>query len=153
MTAIGSVTPTPGQVEATFTDLTAPPLRPVYYRITAANASGAESAPTDVVTGRALRVDAPAPPTVASLQRLPGSPPAIRITWTVEEPLEVTVQRRETEGDPVWRTVALWLSAGTLTFDDREVETAVGYLYRLRGRDSSGVLTELSAPATIAPSP
>jgi hypothetical protein len=146
MSVVGTPDRSGSGIETAFIDTPAPALRTLYYRITAVPASGQESLPTDVVSGRASRSFAPLPPASVVATRVTAPATGVRLTWTMEEPLAITIQRREAAGDPIWTTVALWFPAGTLTFDDLTAQPDVAYLYRLRGRDEAGILSALTEP-------
>jgi hypothetical protein len=153
MTVLATVPASVSASQTSYVDNNAPALQTLFYRVVAVNAAGAQSPPSAIMSGRALRLSAPAAPALISVQRVAGPPPAVRLTWTIDEPLEVNVQRREVGGDPIWRAVSDWLPTSTTSFNDSSIESGLEYAYRLRGRDQAGVLSDLGIPmSTISSS-
>jgi len=121
--------------------------QPYFYRLTSVYSAGFESEPSLPVEGRAFRKIPPTPPVLAVPSVVAG--PAVHVTWTTDEPLQVTIQR-QTEGEFAWHTIADWLDAAVTSFDDTDVISGVGYSYRVRGRDAAQIQTDLSAVQTVA---
>jgi hypothetical protein len=71
----------------------------------------------------------------------------IDLSWSVEEPLEVLVQRRE-HGQIAWRNWTDWLPEGTAKyFDSKPGECPIQY--RLVARDLQQRLTEPSSILSV----
>ncbi len=109
-----------------------------FYRVTARDDVGNESAASPPVMARAYRAGAPDPPhSVAASRETQGTDSFVRVTWETAEALDVLVQRRRS-GVTFWSILTDWLPAATTAFDDRTADTDVAYEYRLKGRDPSG---------------
>ena len=131
-----------GQI--TFTDFDVQPLVDYFYRLVSIGPTGVESEPSAVGRTHAFRLDPPLRPELLSVQRLTAPVLAFRITWAAAADLAILVQRRAV-GSPGWTSVGGgWLSAGTTSVDDAAVEAGKQYEYRVRGRDATGVQTDLS---------
>jgi hypothetical protein len=135
--------------EVTWADAV-PALVTFWYRLTAMDGVGNESPPSAVLKGRAYRASPPGAPTwVSGLWLTVNDSTFVQFTWTLPEALEVLVQRRRI-GTAVWVTLAIWLPLGTTTFDDTTAEPTIEYVYRLKGRDVSGLEGEASTELIVS---
>ena len=149
MTVIATLSSDPANPTTTFVDAEPPLLRSLYYRLAGTTTDGSESPASAPVSGRATRSVAPSPPSLSASQP-DATAPTVRLAISSDEPLQVTIQRSANGGDPIWVTVALWLPVGTQTFDDTTATSGVSYLYRARGRDDSGMQSDLSEAVAIS---
>ena len=131
----------------TFVDRDVQPLKDYFYRLVAIGPTNVESPPSDVARGRAIRVQAAAPPVITSVTPITSPVPGFQVNWDAGVDLAVLVQRNAV-GVPGWSTLGTWQPAGTASFVDTSVQAGVVYQYRLRGRDASGIQTDLSDPVS-----
>lgn len=123
---------------------------PYFYRVTAVDSQGNESAPSVIATGKAYRLGSPEPPyDVSAVVETDSSTRRVVLRWETIEPLEVSVQRRTSNS--AWSSIASWLPPDTKSIVDMPVEEGLEHFYRLRGRDLFGRQTTLSEPAAVIP--
>jgi hypothetical protein len=135
------------QGEIVVLDREVQPLADTFYRLISIGPTGIESDPSNPGHGRALRLLSAAPPVITSVVKVTSPALAFQVNWQVAEALAISVQR-QVVGVPGWLTLSPWLPAGTTSFVDAAVAANVVYAYRLRGRDASGIQTELSDAVT-----
>jgi len=115
-----------------------------WYRVTAVDIAGNESANAPVIAARAFREVPPAAPEWRSAARRDDG---IELTWRTDEPLEILVQRREA-GKLAWRSIAVWLPLGSTRYRD----TTAGperLAYKLVARDAASRMSEASEVFTV----
>lgn len=143
MTEVGEAIPAGAGTEIVVVDREVVPLTETFYRLVSVGATDVESKPSLPVHARALRTQAAFAPRLLTAERLTSPSVSVQLTWAAEPGLSVMVQRR-VAGVGAWRSISGWLAAGTLTYVDAGVDAVARYEYRLRGRDASGIQTDLS---------
>jgi hypothetical protein len=154
----GAVEPSARQ-PITWADEPLPGLTPFYYRITAVDDAGNESAPTPYLVGRATDTAPPEPPTMDSAEWIrlapggnevpfvgadPNLPAAVRVRWTASTPDCEYLTQRRTGPTELWRRIASWRPATTVLDDSADV--ALDYEYRVLARKPTNKMTSASDP-------
>jgi hypothetical protein len=121
--------------ENVWTDSAIPALRWIYYRLTAVDTAGNESAPNDAVKARAFDESLPVVPTLTVVWA-PGSTNVARAQWT--STTETRLDRRSPT-ELIWEHASEWLSAGTHSIDD-SLDEHFPWKFRLRARKSTGAI-------------
>jgi hypothetical protein len=136
MVAVAAGDPALRPAENVWTDRGLPALQWIYYRMTAVDHAGNESAPNDAVTARAFDEALPVVPPLA-VGWLPVPDNDARAQWTA-----TTDTRLERRGatELIWEHATDWLPPGSHTFDD-SVDEHFPWKYRLRARKSTGAIT------------
>lgn len=154
MTLVHTETVAPGEpsarpAEVVWIDPDAPAGTSLFYRVTARDDVGNESAASAPMMGRAYRAGAPEPPyAVAAARATHGTDSFVRLTWETAEAIEVLVQRRR-PGATMWSILGGWLPAGTAVFEDVTAAADEAYEYRLKGRDRSGRQTAAGLTVSV----
>jgi hypothetical protein len=133
-----------------YTDVTAPAGQTSYYRVTAVNANGNESAYTATSGSRDADVDPPAAPSGASAT---GNPTGITISWSDNLEIDITgynVYYSDSENG----TYAKLNTEGLLTtptFVDTNAPSNVTSFYQITAVDSSGNESTYTAVSALRP--
>jgi hypothetical protein len=138
--------------EFTWTDDSPEANRNYWYRVSAVDAGGNRSTPSQIVQARAYRSAPPLPPEIVSAVWVDtgGSSWVVRITWIMPEPGEVLVQRRTAPG-AAWINIAAWLPEGQHTYDDSSALQDRAHEYRLKDRQGTMWQSVYSDSAAVGP--
>lgn len=121
--------------EQTWTDTDVPALRPRYYRVTAVDTEGNESASSRLLRAQAFDQTPPDPPVwVAAAWDTAWE--AVELEWANAEADQRTLVLRFEAG--AWTPVSGWLEAGTSRFVDRSASVGRDNRYRLKVRSAAG---------------
>lgn len=112
-----------------------PALRWIYYRMTAVDVAGNESAPNDAVTARAYDESLPPVPALAVAWEVAPANDA-RAQWTATT--ETRLERRAAT-ELMWENATDWLPAGVHAVDDH-INENFPWKYRLRARKATGAV-------------
>ena len=126
-------------------------LRDYFYRLVAVDEAGNVSEGSTIVRARPLEITpppAPRDPTLTVIYDPANGSPSIRLEWTAEPLTSYMIQRFE-PGFPVWKQITGWLPEETAQYVDRDVRTGTRYIYRIRAKSPSGLLSKGFGEAPI----
>ena len=111
-----------------------------HYCVTAVDEHGIESAPSPAMAARAVAIQPPTPPTIATAAWAgTGDQEVARLTWdpsSLTPGTEVAVERRDQAGT-TWVQVVPWTAASTV--EDTTADPYRSYHYRLVARNEMGI--------------
>jgi hypothetical protein len=119
-----------------------PGLVTFYYRLTAKDSAGNESAPSVSFAGRGYHIQPPDPPIWKTVEWIEeNGTPVISLIWTTTDPGLVCVLQRRTANSATWRSLSEEIVSDTTNewkWKDTTAQEGIAYRYRVRVRDREG---------------